>query len=136
LPVANASPWPRVPDSAHPRVRGDAAVAWSPPTTLRRCCRPPTTSAPHAAHAAAASMSLSPRSYHTGAKFPFASSLLPSSQRQPPSRRRPGRAAVPSAPKQLRHGCLLHLPPAAKGLHDASPPRSSSDLIYAVLSTA
>jgi hypothetical protein len=45
-PLASGPRQPKAafPASAHPRARGDTAVARSPPTTSRRHCRPPATS--------------------------------------------------------------------------------------------
>jgi hypothetical protein len=107
--------------------------------------------------------SLSPRSCHTGAEFPFVFSLLSSSRRQPPSTL-PCRAAVDQGvplrlerqsscatgasstfqPKPAHRiieavaskGATEAAPSATKGLRNTSPSRSSSEIIYAVLSTA
>jgi hypothetical protein len=97
LPAAHASPWPRVPASTRPRVRGDAAVAWSPPATSPRSTarHVRSTHNPCSSRLHMCVVSLSPRIRHTGAEFPFASSPLPSLRRQPPSAL-PCRAAAPS----------------------------------------
>jgi hypothetical protein len=54
-----------------PRARGSAAVAWSLPTTSRRCGWPPATPPPCAAHAATAPCALIPRCHGHRRSTPY-----------------------------------------------------------------
>jgi hypothetical protein len=157
LPVAHADPWQCVPASVHPRVCGDIVVAWLPPATIApqaahavaaSMCVPcpfsrvaampglsspllPLRSPPHEDSCRALCLVVPPLTGPCRCALSARAAALcvpppPSSPGQP--RRVVEAVALKGATKAA--------PLAAKGLHDASPRQSSSDLIYAILSTA